>query len=37
MSRRIPPGGTYKAESLGKLAQHNEALGSGDTVNAAVA
>ena len=27
----------YKAESLGKLAQHNEALGSRDTVNAAVA
>jgi hypothetical protein len=27
----------YKAESPGKLAQHNKAQGSGDTVNAAVA
>jgi hypothetical protein len=26
----------YKAESPGKLARHNEALDSGDTVNAAV-
>jgi hypothetical protein len=26
----------YKAESPGKSARHNEALGSGDTVNAAV-
>ena len=27
---------SYKAESPGKLAQHNEAQGSGDTVNGAV-
>jgi len=35
MSRRTET--AYKAESLGKLPQHNEALGSEDTVNAAVA
>ena len=29
-------GGTYKAQSPGKLAPHNEALDSGDRVNAAV-
>ncbi len=28
--------GTYKAQSPGKLAQHNEAQDSGDRVNAAV-
>jgi hypothetical protein len=35
MSRRTEM--AYKAESPGKLAQHNKAQGSGDTVNAAVA
>jgi hypothetical protein len=35
MSRRTEM--TYKAESLGKLAQHNKALDTGDTVNVAVA
>lgn len=34
MSRRTEM--AYKAESPGKLARHNEALDSGDTVNAAV-
>ena len=34
MSRRTET--AYKAQSPGKLAQHNEALGSGDRVNAAV-
>ena len=28
--------GTYKAQSAGKSAQHDEARGSGDRVNAAV-
>jgi len=35
MSRRTET--AYKAESPGKSAQHDKALGSGDTVNAAVA
>jgi hypothetical protein len=34
MSRRTET--SYKAESLGKAAQHVKALGSGDRVNAAV-
>jgi hypothetical protein len=34
MSRRTEI--AYKAQSPGKLAQHNEALDSGDRVNAAV-
>ena len=34
MSRRTET--SYKAESPGKLAQHNEAQDSGDTVNGAV-
>ncbi len=34
MSRRTET--AYKAESAGELAQHNKALGSADTVNAAV-
>ncbi len=34
MSRRT--GIAYKAQSPGKLAQHSEALGLGDMVNAAV-
>ena len=34
MSRRTET--AYKAQSPGKLAQHNEAPGSGDRVNAAV-
>jgi hypothetical protein len=35
MSRRTET--AYKAESPGKSAQHDKALDSGDTVNAAVA
>ena len=35
MSRRTEI--AYKAQSPGKLAQHNEAQGSGDRVNVAVA
>jgi len=35
MSRRTET--AYKAEFPGKLVPHNEAQGSGDTVNAAVA
>ena len=34
MSRRTET--SYKAQSPGKLAQHNKALGSGDRVNGAV-
>ncbi len=36
MSPRIRLWRTYKAEALGELAQHDEALSSGATVNAGV-